>query len=77
MSSLTDGDETTPIANLTRNTDGVVDIMDKEKSKMKKQIGKSKDQATSTEGNWGKTKVRKTTMVFMHPTLVILHWQKR
>jgi hypothetical protein len=34
MSSLTDGDETTPIANLTRNTDGVVDIMDEEKSKL-------------------------------------------
>lgn len=60
MSSLTDEDETTPIANLRRITDGVVDIMDKEKSKMKKQIGKNKDQATSMEGNWAKTRVRKT-----------------
>jgi hypothetical protein len=34
--------------------------MDEEKSKMKKQIGKNKDQATSTEGNWAKAKVRKT-----------------
>jgi hypothetical protein len=31
---LIDEDETTPIANLIRNTDGVVDIMDEEKSKM-------------------------------------------
>jgi hypothetical protein len=74
MSSLTDEDETKPIANLIRNTDGVVDVIDKEKSKMKKQIGKNKDQATSMEGNWAKTKVRKTINSIYapnigHPTL--------
>jgi len=57
---ISNEDETTPITNFIRNTDGVADIMEEEESKMKKQIGKSKDQPTNLEGDWIGAKVKKT-----------------
>ncbi|CAM6016831.1 unnamed protein product [Sphagnum balticum] len=57
---ISNEDEITPITNFIRNTHGVANIMEEEKSKMKEQIGKSKDQPTCMEGDWIGAKVKKT-----------------
>jgi hypothetical protein len=57
---ISNGYEITPITNFIRSTEAVANIMEEERSKMKEQIGKSKDQPSSMEGDWIGAKVKKT-----------------